>query len=841
MKSLPLVFTALTLPLLASSNVVGQSSDAAITFYEVRERYYQGIEGQDTNTVKGYKQFKRWESMMLPRVYPTGQLLNPDILWTEFQREQQKRGADWNSRSGGTWKHVGPPYVPSNSGGAGRVNSITLDPTDPNIMWTGTPDGGLWKTTDGGESWSSNTDWLPNLGVTEVAINPQNTDIMYIATGDGFGYALSGEFWGGTYSNGVMKSTDGGDTWSDTGLNWSLGQSNQINALQINPDNPDILLAGTNTGVWRSTDAAANWTLIQAGDFRSVELKPGDPNTVYAGDGDIWRSLDGGQSFSLVQSTTHSACNLAVTPANPDYVYAYCLQGGHSIRRSTNSGATFTNLGGVSGLSTFGWWTSAFGVSPTDENVLFVGGVDLHRSTNGGSSWTKVSDWFGWPNPNYSHADHREIKFHPTEENTVFNGNDGGVFKSTNLGTSWTDLSDDLHIMQLYRFGNSVSNSDILYAGSQDNGVNRKVGLAWTQVFLADGMECAVHPNDPNIVYSSWQNGNMIKSTNGGNSFFNVNPGTSSDWITTFELDPSDPNTIYYGGGELFRSTNAAGSWSPITSGQSGGENITWITVAESDPDVIYWSHGSKVYGGSVGIFNTTNGGSSWNDITGSLPVSDGWITYIEVDNTDPMTAWATFSGYQPVDKVWETTDGGQSWSSIAGTLPNIPINTIVHDRSLNDGLYIGTDFGVYYRDDSMNDWIPFMNGLPNVIVTELEIQERSQKLRAATYGRGIWEADIAGVTSVDDASVTSLASTLMVFPNPNPGEFTLQMNVPGQQEIGISVVNAEGRVVHRESLGSYNGTYSKPIQLDGFANGVYQLQVQVGDQVLNEKIILRK
>ncbi len=813
-----------------------KSSTSHFNFYSACEHYYKQQPNIPVEKRSNYKQFKRWESFMAPRVYPTGNF-EPDILWRTYQSEKQK----WDqrtSRAYGAWTPLGPAVMPSGGGGIGRVNCIVIDPGNSNTIWVGSPDGGLWKSTDAGGSWTAIDDLLPNLGVTEIAINPQNTNIMYIGTGDGFGYVVSAEFWGGTYSNGVMKSTDGGNTWTTTGLNWQLTQANQINALIISPTNPDVLLAGCSSGIWKTTDAGVTWSLKQSGDFRGLKFKPGDASVVYGGSNNIYRSIDGGDTWTQVTFSLFSnGLAFGVSPSAPNIVYA--LGTNNTVYKSTNSGQTWDNGSTVFGNFSYGWYTTDIAVSPTDANTITTTGIDVAKSVNGGTSWFTITDWQGWPNSNYIHADNRSLVYDPNNANILYAGNDGGIFKSSDGGSTWTDISAGMQIMQLYRLGLSETDQDLLYCGAQDNGANQFNGTSWAMVVFADGMECAVDPTNSQIVYASTQNGSMKKSTNGGISFSNVTPNTSADWITTFELDPSNPQTIYYGGTELFKSINGAASWNPITSGQSGGETITWITVADSDPNTIYFSHGSKLYGGTVGLYKTNNGGSSWTSISSGLPVTSGWVTYIEVDNTDPNLLWVTFSGYTLVDKVYESIDGGQSWNSISGSLPNIPVNTIVHDHTTEDGLYIGTDFGVYFKNDTMNDWILFNNGLPNVIVSELEIQYTAKKLRAATYGRGIWETDLYDGVNAAYNQMPETQLTLKVYPNPAKKIVTLDINTTSKGNPHLILTDLNGKEVLSTNISDEGPHIVKQIDLGKFSKGVYNVVISIDGKRVQKQIMI--
>jgi len=469
MKSFLSFFLILSLSFEVFGQSWMQSIGDTLNFYEIQEQVEQYWKGKTPAKGSGWKQYKRWEYMMKPRVYPTGNPIDPTILWTEWQKARKNLpqhsayakggGQDEELGTSGNWTEIGPDVVPGNGGGLGRINCLEFDPVDPSILWAGTPDGGLWKSTNAGVGWTSNTDLLPNLGVSDIAINPENTDIMYIATGDGFGIDYgNGSMWGGTYSMGVLKSIDGGTTWNTTGLNWTITQTRLVHRLLIHPDNPDTVFAGTSNGIYRTTNGGSTWTQLQTGQFFDLEFKPGSPSTIYASGSDVYKSTNNGNTWTQMSFWFQGAISLAVTPANSNVVYAFC-EDMSSFYKSSNSASTWTatTYPGIGYVQ--GWYMLALAVSPSDENTVYAGGMDLAKSTNGGASWTTVTDWSGWPSSDYSHADHRAIEFYPGSSSIIYDGNDGGVFKSTDAGATWTDLSAGLAITQFYKMGASQSDA----------------------------------------------------------------------------------------------------------------------------------------------------------------------------------------------------------------------------------------------------------------------------------------------------------------------------------------------------------------------------------------------
>ncbi len=731
--------------------------DPNVNFYDLQRAFYSAWEGKEITKGNGYKQFKRYEAFMAPRVYPTG-FLPSEIISKELSALVN---TSQRSTAAGNWTAMGPTNVPTNglsypSAGIGRINCVRFDPQNNNNIWIGTPGGGLWKTTNGGTTWTSNTDNFATLGVSDIAIHPTNSNIMYLATGD---YDASD-----TYSIGVLKSIDGGATWNTTGFTQATSSRYRIGRLLINPTNPDILIAATNAGLMRTANAGVTWTTIVTGIFSDAEFKPGDPNIVYAASyanttsAKMYVSTNGGTSFTVatgIPTTDALRISVAVTAANTAVVYALICNndaGYKGLYKSTNSGASYTlvnstpnilagdELGANAGGQ--GWYDLTIAVSPLDANLIYVGGVNAWKSTNGGTSFAITGHWYSGNSGNlpFLHADQHYFEFQPASS-TIFSGNDGGIRKSTNGGTSWTDLSNGLQISQFYRISIAKTNAEIVYAGAQDNGTNRYSSTAWQSVLGGDGMQPIVDYNNANIVYSAIQYGDIRKSTNGGASYSSIKPSGSPDgaWITPYVLHPTTSSTIFSGYNEIYKSTNSGSSWTTITSNLSNGDLYEVMAIAPSNANVLYAGTRNK-------LFKTTNGGTSWTSIVTGLPVSQAAITSIAVSNTDANKIWVSFSGYVSTAKVYFSSNGGTSWTNVSTGLPNIPANTIEFQNGSDDAIYVGTDVGIYYKSNTIA-WTSFMTGLPNVKVLDLDIHYATGKIRAATFGRGLWQSDLYSST----------------------------------------------------------------------------------------------
>ena len=739
--------------------------DPGANFFEVKDAFNAHWEGRPYERSKGYKAFKRWEWWMEHRVSATGERPDPGVFKQAVKDLRRlrllqgtKSNAAWQPMGPTTWTNWSSGYNPGN----GRVNCAAVDPTNASILYCGTPTGGLWKSTDNGQSWAPLFTDLPTLGVSGIAIDPTDPDIIYCATGDGDGID--------TYSMGVIKSTDGGGTWNTTGLDWQTTAARTTRTLRMHPTDPLTLFCATSNGLWKTEDGGANWFQAAAGSFHDVEFKPDDPGIVYACGDRFFRSLNGGLSFDLSDAGLPgpSAVNrmrIAVTPADPFKVYVLCGRqddaGFLGLYRSNDGGSSFVerssapnifgyeNDGSDSGGQS--WYDMALCADPDDADVIYAGGINVWRSDNGGADWNIRSQWVYNGFDPYTHADIHSLDI---EGGKLLCGSDGGLFASTDDGTEWSNLSNGLQITQFYRLGGSPTDASLVIAGAQDNGMNLMSGGDWAHVLGADGMEGAIDPVDPQFVYGESQYGGLARSDDGGQTFNGIgwDIGEEGAWVTPFVIDPQDPQTLVAGFSNVFRSNDRGDSWYPLSSFPAD-ETLRALAVAPSDNAVIYCANPSTFY-------RTQNDGDVWEDVTDGLP--DNRVAAIAVDPDDAAHLFVCVGGFTDGAKVYESADAGDSWTNISGNLPNVPVNSIVYQTGTEDGLYVGTDLGVFYTDNTYSNWQPFTTGLPLVQVMELEIHYPTEKLRAATYGRGLWETDLfVPENAPPTASFTHSAGTI--------------------------------------------------------------------------------
>ena len=748
-------------PWMKMLNTSNRSSDNPLKFQQIVDAFNNYWLTHDKNQKgSGYKPFKRWEAYWSNFVKEDGTLPTSEELWDTYQLVQNQ---SQNLRSSNVlvdesnWLPIGP-FTHTNTGswssGQGRVNVIVKDPNNPSTFYVGAPAGGIWKSTDAGMTWNTTTDDLPQIGVSGIAVDVNNSNIIYIATGD--------DDAGDSYSVGVMKSTDGGQTWNTTGLNPGNSPSS-MNDIYIHPSNSNILWVATNSGVFKTTDAGVTWSNQNslggsngtAGlNIKDIKIHPTNPDIIYAASSSrIYKSTNGGESFSLVltglPNSGVSRYVIDVTPANPNVVYALAADNSYNflgLYKSSDSANSFTNVASSITVgdifeSPQAWYDMAMTVSDTNENEVYTGVLNIWKTTDSGATFTKINNWSSPFSSSYTHADIHFLRFFDGE---LFAGTDGGFYKSSNGGTSFTDLTAGMQISQFYRISVSKQSSSKMVGGLQDNGGHAFSNGQWQNYYGADGMDTAIDPNNSNIYYGFTQNGGgLYYSTTAGASLtgsVSAPAGESGNWITPLAMSAN---------GELFSGYNSlyklqGGSWTAVS--PSFGTNIDVLEIDEINPNNIYVGTNSSLY-------KSTDNGVTFN-FTYSFSSN---ITSIEVNNTDNNIIYVTTSGV--AGQVYKSVDGGINFTSISTGLPNVTKNSIKHQAlHTKNPLFLGTSLGVYRYDDDTLMWELFNNNLPNVSVRDIEINLIDNNITAATYGRGIWQSSIPYELPLDDVKLVSVS-----------------------------------------------------------------------------------
>jgi photosystem II stability/assembly factor-like uncharacterized protein len=748
--------------------------------YNVRRGKYKDGAGIIRKAI-GWKQFKRWEWYMEAQVDPkTGTFLGTGAI-LEYKKQLNNSKALKAETS--SWINIGPKTSGGGYAGIGRINCIAFHPSDINTYWIGAPSGGLWKTTDNGTTWTCLTDNIGVMGVSSIIIPSDyvTSNTIYIGTGDRDFLDNRGI--------GVLKSIDGGLTWNSTGLSFQLNQGNFVTKMLIDPSNVNHLLVAAKDGIYETFNGATSFNKINSTYFIDIEHRPGSFNRFYCGTKNNGRiallTYNGAWNISIVKTITNGKrVEIATCPSQPDWVYAVVAHensGLSGVCKSEDNGITFNEVYSGNTKNLLGWnadGSDADGqghydlciiASPNDANTVFVGGINTWKSTNGGSNWSIVNHWDG-NMAQTVHADKHNFAYRA--DGKLFELNDGGVYLSNDNGNSgsWIDKTNGIAISQIYRLGLSYDKADEIITGLQDNGSKIFSEGIWTDVKGGDGMECIIDFTDNNVQYASYANGQITRTLDHWvNDMLDIEPkddqgSLEGAWITPYIMHP-DNSILYAGYQDIYRTTTRGNDWTKIGSIHSP-DNFRSLAICEYASNTMYAADQTQ-------LWKSDDGGITWASKSANLPTgNNAYILSIAVKPDNPNLLWITLSGYLH-DGVYQSDNGGETWTSISAGLPQIPIYSIVYnklEKSKND-LYVGTELGVYYKDGN-NNWIRYSNGLPNVIVDELEIyynkdNPNQSKLYAATYGRGLWETIlnssgnyVPGITQVVVSDLTSNSAT---------------------------------------------------------------------------------
>lgn len=756
------------------------------------------------------------------------------------------------------WALSGPTNI------EGRITALAIHPTNENIVYAGAANGGLWISTDFCQSWFGIFDHQNTASIGAIAIDPQHPGTLYCGTGEA--NSLRSYYPG----SGVYKSTDGGMSWALIGLDdsYSIGQ------IAINPMNPAVVYVAavgslrkptSQRGIFKSTDGGTTWqqNLFVADSVGAIDVvvDPADPSRVFAAMWErtrredyikyggsmtaLYRSTNGGDTWDVVNGgfpsneSTLGRISLDISRNHPNVMYAltaYASGTSRGLYRSTDAGVTWTLINAsVASSSSYAWFNRICKVHPFNPSTVYCGGLDMQKSTNGGSTFSYLDE---------SHVDQHAVAFSLSDSNRVVIGNDGGIDYSTNRGLTWFH-SESLPITQFYAGEISPHDPDVILGGTQDNGTVRTLTGSlddWYDIYYGDGFVCRIDHQTPSRVYASYQYGGLGYSVDGGSSFSDGTNGldlTYTNWMTPYTMDKHVAQTLYAGTSAIYKSTDGMASWTAISPDLSEPHiqlmgTITTIDVSASDPQVIYCGTDN------ARVWVTTDGGDNWDEISDTLPRR--WVTRVTIHPDSANVCYVTLSGYK-VDTtgshIYRTEDFGGTWTSIAGDLPDAPVNDILIDPQKFDRLYIATDMGVFFTDDQGVNWSPLGSGFPTEVPChDLTLDETTRKLVVWTHGRSSWTVtlpDVVTIASHADRGPQGVR-ILTSYPNPfNPSTrvvFEIErttnvtfriFNVTGQEV--VTLMNQKRLSPGRHEIG-WNGRDRKGRQV---ASGVYLCRLSDG------------
>lgn len=829
------------IPLLATAQYhreLLQTYDNNLLFADLKlqvEKYYLL---KDKGKGSGYKQWKRYEWWQGMHLQPDGKIASIPERAVVAQ-DWVKNSISQNANTG-AWSVVGPTWNQGSGTGNGRPNCIAFHPSNNNIIYVGFPLGGMWKGTinSGGTSavWEPMTNDIPIAAISSIAIDPTNANVIYLLTGDG----NRGE----GFSIGLLKSNDGGTTWGKTGLVFSRTDNQFGYKVMVNPLRPSTIFVTTNVGIYYSHNGGISFSqATYANNFPvqgcyDIEWAPNDTNRMVAsGFAFVASSSNAGVTWTNRSSNLPMGSRriaLAVSPNGAaGTVYMYIGRrdsanvGGTMVSRfkglyrSTDYGVTYTlrsNSPNISGYDYNGGDRAReqsdidmdLAVSPTNGNLLLAGTHNIWRSSNAGGSFgaNAVSHWSATPGIPYIHEDINFITYRP-DGARVYVGSDGGVYCSNDNGTTWNDLTRGLIISQFYRINVHPTNNDIIVNGAQDAAGNVRVGNTseFKEVNGGDGMTCMIDFSTPLILYTSYAE-DVFRSISGGGNIVNIKPpNVDGNWVNPLAMNYTDPKIIFYGGNspdDIYRSTDWGDNWTNI-----GGSAMTDMITCPSNVNRLYGLTANTIRRTDnvleANPFNITY--TTFSPGSGLPPGinNNSPITRITVDPALSSNVWISVGGYNDTCKVFRSSNAGASWQNMSAGLPNIPILCIVHQNnpSRPGAIYVGTDIGIFYRDDILGGWIAFRNNMPPSPVTDLRINHGSGMIRAATYGRGIWESPLYSNCNASLA-LSGTQSGYQFHQTSSTISFTAQAN----QGYGSELHLKSGIITFSEGTRIGNGTY---------------------------------
>ncbi len=788
----------------------------------------------------------------------------------EARKENLQKGIGFDA----DWTVEGPGNI------GARATTIAIHPNNENIIFTGFSSGGVWRTMDGGTNWEPVFDeqlW-PSIG--DIAFDPSNPSTIYVGTGDpdiSF-YPMLGD--------GIYRSTDGGDTWTNIGLE----AQRVITEIIVHPTNPDIIYAASmglpfirdnNRGLFRTKNGGNTWEQVlfisDSTGISDLVIDPFNPDVLYASGWDrvrnnqvslvtgegakIFKTMDGGDNWEMLEGGLPMGklgrTGLAISYLTPGLVYAMYVgldQQLYGIYQSYDAGITWDSLNTYdiyfNALGGFGWYFGKIRTNPFNDEELYLLGVNLWRGFPNYDFWFQTDPpWWYYE----VHADKHDLVFGPS--GTIYLATDGGLYKSSDDGYSWEDI-ENIPTTQFYRVAYNPHQPDWYYGGAQDNGTtggNADMINGWPRIYGGDGFKPVFHPDDPLIFYCETQLGNIVVTLDGGEIFYEADLGIDTldrrDWDMPYLMSAHDPNVFYAGTFRVYKSeTGEFPFFYPISESLTDSVTLhtryhTITTLSESPLQQ------GLLYAGTVdaNVWRTDDDGETWNNITNGLP--ERYVTEVKASPSNVDWAYVSHSGYKDnefIPRVHRSTDRGATWEDISSNLPNIAINDVFilpgHADSI---LFVATDAGIYGTLDSGENWSRLGTNMPYVPSFDIDWNPTHNTLIAGTFARSIMSYPIDSLTaspppdtSTATANPIAHEESLSVYPNPASHEITVNFpGLPGKTS-EVVVYDKSGRAFIHEKLTPGQGTAKVRLDVSSLPNGEYFVKGKTGHLIRSGKFV---
>lgn len=738
-------------------NYLKMMDDMSINFYTVCDSAdaYFAVHGKGKGS--GYTPYQRWKYLNESMYYPSGDRTMDHLAPYKAYEALKKEPTTRLFQTGG-WKSIGPDSITNITGhyaaGLGRLDLVLVNRTNPEQMYVASRSGGLWRTSDDGESWEQHTDFIGSTGIYATDASPTHFDSILVNV----------SIPNRAQSFGIYRSIDGGVSFQPTAFTPQAtgGGSIDIYVIKYHPRVPNLVFVGTNKGIFRSTDNLQTWTQLNpTWEVRDIEFHPTDNSIVYIYDYDYWsaansniiyKSINQGISYQatpVLVGNNGENINISVSNDCPDCVY---LASSAGTWKSYNGAASFTAISVTSfpaNTPTNESFNQAESVpNDRDTSVFITGHVNVYRSINGGRHYNKCADWYLGDASNgngsllnnfqnstsYVHADTRYIT---CIDSVFYVCTDGYMARSYDNGVTWQKLTNNIGIRENYCAGTSQSDHNTTILGSQDNGTTVIDNNGWTEVYGADGMEALIHPLNEQFMAFSIQNGWRRRTIDGGFSSVGIfDPNDSAAWVAPLLMDPNDHFTLYHFGWRPYKSIDFGNTWNPLGAPTTFSGAIEKAAIAENNSQLI-------VIARDEFIELSTNGGLTFSNIKNNLP--NNWITDIAFDPNNDSTIIVTYDWSSSGRWIMMTNDLGLTWTNITYNLDGLPMESVIIDHTENATIYLGGRIGFYKKAMNATNWDLYDENLPNCMIRDLEINYGSNTLKAATYGRGLWEYTLDG------------------------------------------------------------------------------------------------